>query len=74
MTRTYTYTFKTIEKNEAGEWEWVERTITKKVTDRMEERGDAHKRAYAANYFNQVLREKYGRHRAEAFGYNIKEV
>lgn len=73
MTRTYTYTFKTIEKNEAGQFEWVTRTLTKKVTDRMEDR-DAHKRAYAANYFNQILREQYGRKRAEAFGYNIKEV
>lgn len=64
MTKTFTYTFKYY-----GE----EITLTKKVTDKMEERG-AHKRAYAANYFNQVLREKYGRHRAEAFGWNIKEA
>lgn len=74
MTRTYSYTFKTIRKNEANEFEWVEKTLTKKVTDRMEPRGDAHKRAYASAYFNQILREQYGRKRAEAFGYNIKEV
>lgn len=65
MTRTYTYTFKYYAE---------EITLTKKVTDKMEERGDVHKRAYAANYFNQILREKYGRKRAEAFGYNIKEA
>lgn len=64
MTKTFTYTFtyygQTI-------------TLTKKVTDKMEER-NAHKRAYACNFFNQVLREKYGRHRAEVFGYNVVEV
>ena len=64
MTKTFTYTF---------QYYGEEIILTKKVTDRMEER-NSHKRAYAANYFNQVLREKYGRHRAEAFGYNIKEV
>lgn len=51
MTRTFTYTFKRVNGEEV--------TLKKKVTDAMEER-NAHKAGYAAEYFNEVLREKYG--------------
>lgn len=64
MTRVFTLTVKYYGKNI---------TLVKAVTDSMEER-DAHKRAYAANYFNKVLREQYGRQKAEVAGWHVKEV
>lgn len=73
MTRTFTYTFKHIiggtEQNIITE----DITLTKKVTDRMEER-NAHKAGYAANYFNQILRSQYGYHHSPVTASRIQEV
>lgn len=78
MTKTYTYTFDHLVKKPGtdgkheSDWTWEKVTLTKKVTDRMEERPQ-HKKAYAANYFNQVLREQYGCRRCVT-AYKLKEI
>ena len=64
MTKTFTVTIKYYGGNV---------TLVKTVTDKMEER-NTHKRAYAANYFNKVLIEQYGRKHAEVAGWNLLEV
>lgn len=65
MTRTFTYTLKRANGEEV--------TLKKKVTDAMEER-NAHKAGYAAEYFNEVLREKYGFKKSVVTATRIKEV
>lgn len=80
MTRTYQYTFQRLVKKEGADghkesdWEWQDVTLTKKVTDRMEERGDMWKKTYAANWFTQVIRTKYGNPRAVVFARKVQEV
>lgn len=69
MTRTFTYTFLTITKDEGVK----EITLKKRVTDKMEER-NAHKAGYAASYFNEVLRSKYGYKSSVVTAARIKEV
>ena len=64
MTKKFTYTF----KRANGETVILKKT----VTDRMEERND-HKKMYAAAYFNEVLKEKYGFYKSEVSAKNIKE-
>lgn len=53
MTRTYQYTFRRYYPSAE------DITITKRVTDRMEER-DSWKRAYAMDYFTRYVRETLG--------------
>lgn len=66
MTRTFVYTFK------RANGETV--TLKKRVTDRMEERGLSHKAGYAVNYFNEVLRSKYGYKTSPVTASRIKEI
>lgn len=69
MTMTFTYTFKVWTQKEGTDGhdmkDWYQRevTLTKRVTDRMEER-KGHKAGYAAHYFNKVRREQYGYHKS----------
>lgn len=65
MTRTFEYSF------QRANGERV--TLKKRVTDKMEER-NAHKAGYAARYFNEVLREKYGFKRDVVTAARIQEV
>lgn len=65
MTRTFTYTFKRANGEEI--------TLKKKVTDKMEQR-NYHKAGYAANYFNDILRSKYGFHKSVVTASRIVEV
>lgn len=65
MTRTFEYSF----KKASGEVV----TLRKKVTDKMEER-NYHKAGYAAGYFNDVLRSKYGYKKSVVTASRIKEV
>lgn len=64
MTRYYNFTFK---------YYLDKITVSKAVTDNMEER-KGHKAGYAASYFNDFLRTYAGYKKAAAFGYNVKEV
>lgn len=72
MTRTYTYTFKHPTKTANG-WTVEEKTLTKRVTDKMEER-NAHKAGYAARYFNDVLRAEYGYHTSPVTAARVTEI
>ena len=79
MTRTFIYTF-TVQIKKDGtdghhesDWCAKEVTLTKKVTDRMEERNQ-HKAGYAAEYFNQVLRKEYGYTKSVVTACRVKEV
>ena len=56
-----------------SDWMAQEITLTKKVTDRMEER-NTHKAGYAANYFNNVLRNEYGYKKSVVTAARIKEI
>lgn len=79
MTRTFTYTFEVLkakegtDAHEASNWYAEKVTLTKKVTDKMEER-DAHKAGYAAGYFNKVLREQYGYKKSVVTATRVKEA
>ena len=79
MTRNFEYTFTILEKKDGTDGKFEhnrirkEITLKKKVTDRMEER-DAHKPGYAAHYFNEVLRTKYGYKKSVVTAARIKEV
>lgn len=79
MTKTFKYTFKVMTRKEGtdghneSDWYWKEVTLTKKVTDRMEERNQ-HKAGYAANYFNEVLRSKYGYKVSPVTATRVKEI
>lgn len=79
MTRTFTYTFDRLVKEDGTDgknledWRYETITLTKRVTDRMEER-DGHKPGYAAGYFNDVLRSKYGYKRSIVTATRIKEI
>ena len=48
-------------------------TLKKRVTDKMEER-NGHKPGYAAEYFNRVLREKYGYKHSPVTACRITEI
>lgn len=65
MTRIFTYTFT------RANGEVI--TLKKKVTDNMEER-NFHKTSYAVNYFNDILRSKYGYHKSVVTASSIVEV
>lgn len=65
MKRTFIYTFT------RANGEVI--TLKKRVTDKMEER-NAHKAGYAAMYFNNVLREKYGFKKSVVTACRIKEI
>ena len=79
MTRTFKYSFKVLTKKEGttgkenSDWFFKDVTLTKKVTDKMEER-NAHKPGYAAEYFNKVLREEYGYKKSVVTACRIQEV
>ena len=79
MTKTFTYTFKVMTRKEGTEgrkesdWFWKEVTLTKKVTDRMEERNNW-KAGYAANWFNEVMRKEYGFKKATVTACGLKEI
>lgn len=79
MTRTFTYTFNVFKQKEGtsgrSELDWYAEpvTLTKKVTDRMEER-NGHKAGYAANYFNEVLRSQYGYKKSVVTATRIQEI
>lgn len=79
MTKTYTYTFdRPVKKpgtdgRHESDWTLEKVTLTKRVTDKMEERPQ-HKAAYASNYFNQVLREQHGYKRSVVTAYKLKEI
>lgn len=79
MTKTFIYTFDRYVKKEGtnghkeSDWTVEKVTLKKRVTDRMEER-DYHKAGYAAKYFNEVLREKYGYKRNVVTACRIKEI
>lgn len=65
MTRAYAYTFKLANGKEV--------TLKKSVTDQMEER-NFHKAAYAAEYFNRILRSKYGYKKSVVTARNLVEI
>nr|DAG33775.1 MAG TPA: hypothetical protein [Caudoviricetes sp.] len=65
MTRAYAYTFKLANGKEV--------TLKKSVTDQMEER-NFHKAAYAAEYFNRILRSKYGYKKSIVTARNLVEI
>lgn len=65
MTRTFTYTFKLANGKKV--------TLNKSVTDQMEER-NFHKAAYAAEYFNRILRSKYGYKKSIVTARNLVEI
>lgn len=80
MTKTFAYTFKRIVKNDGvvspvseDDFHIEEITLTKRVTDKMEER-NGWKRVYAADYFANILRTEYGRPRAVVLARELKEV
>ena len=79
MTKTFAYKFNVIKKKEGtsgkSEQDWYAEqvTLTKKVTDRMEER-NIHKAVYAANYFNEVLRTQYGYKKSVVTAAKIQEI
>lgn len=79
MTKTYTYTFNVITKKEGTDGhrqeDWYNKsvTLTKRVTDKMEERPQ-HKAGYAAEYFNQVLRRDYGYKKSVVTATRVKEI
>lgn len=80
MTKTFTYTFRRIVRNDGVEkptsesdFHIEEITLKKRVTDKMEER-DSWKRVYAADYFAGILRTEYGRPRAVVLARELKEV
>ena len=79
MTKTYAYTFTVLTKKEGtdghheSDWFAKEITLTKKVTDRMEER-NAHKAGYAAGYFNNILRTQYGYKKSVVTAARVKEI
>ena len=66
MTERYEYTFEVITKkvgtsgHDVNDWHTQYITVQKTVTDRMEERGSAHKFGYAVRYFNKFGREHFG--------------
>ena len=65
MTKTFTYTFTRANGEEVA--------LKKRVTDKMEEY-DFRKGGYAVNYFNEVLRNKYGYHKSIVTRCRIVEV
>lgn len=65
MTRTFIYKFTRANGEKV--------TLTKRVTDKMEER-DYHKKAFAVGWFNKVLREKYGYKKSVVTAAKIQEV
>lgn len=73
MTRTFTYTFDRIVKDNNGEWKNEQITLKKRVTDKMEER-NGFKAGYAAHFFNEVLRTEYGYHTSPVTGARVQEV
>lgn len=79
MTRTFTYTFKQHVKKDGtdghneSDWTVEEITLKKRVTDKMEERNQ-HKAGYAAGYFNEVLRGKYGYKYSPVTACRLKEI
>ena len=79
MTRTFIYKFDVIKCKPGAdghsESDWYKETVTlkKSVTDRMEER-NYWKAGYAANYFNNILRTKYGYKKSVVTATRITEV
>lgn len=79
MTRTFTYTFARpalkAGANGNKESDWYPETVVlkKRVTDKMEPR-NFHKPAYAADYFNMILRRDYGYHTSVVTARNLVEV
>ncbi len=65
MTRTFTYTFTRVNGEKV--------TLKKRVTDKMEEI-NCRKAGYAAVYFNEVLRSKYGYKKSVVTAARIKEI
>lgn len=65
MTKTFTYTFTRANGEDV--------TLKKRVTDKMEEY-DFRKKGYAVNYFNEVLRTKYGYHKSIVTACRIAEM
>lgn len=81
MTKTYRYTFTVWKRNpeldpkDPKAWYEEPVTLTKRVTDKMEERPWM-KAGYAANCFSQIMREKYGKtpRQAAITAYHVEEV
>ena len=80
MTKTYSFTFRILRKKDGtdghseSDYYWEPITLTKKITDRMEER-DSWKPVVAANYFTQVMRNQYGcSNRSCAHTNQLKEI
>lgn len=62
-------TFKYIYKDPEGR----QTTLTKSITDKMEPRDD-HKKAYAAGYFTEMLRNQYKGFIYPVIARNIQEI
>lgn len=79
MTKTFAYTFETLTKKDGTDgrkpedWYWKKVTLTKKVTDKMEER-PMWKVGYAVDYFDRIMRTQYGFQKCVIRPTQVKEI